>query len=152
VLSFERLAAICMLSTALLITQVHVFSRTAPQQKQKEVQPKLDIELIHSVDGHDLYRAYCASCHGMGAGGDGPVAPALKTQVPDLTLITRRSHGVFPSERVSRIISGEESPVAHGSREMPVWGPVFHQVEADQDWGNVRLQNLTRYLESIQKK
>ncbi len=23
----------------------------------------------------------------------------------------------------------------HGDREMPIWGPIFHQVEADQDWG-----------------
>jgi mono/diheme cytochrome c family protein len=33
---------------------------------------------------------------------------------------------------------------------MPIWGPIFHQVEADMDWGNVRLENLVNYLESIQ--
>jgi mono/diheme cytochrome c family protein len=33
---------------------------------------------------------------------------------------------------------------------MPVWGPVFHQVEADMDWGNVRIHNLVNFLESIQ--
>ena len=108
--------------------------------------------LIHSVEGNDLYRAYCASCHGISAHGDGPAAPALKAKVPDLTLIAKRNHGVFPSSRVTRTISGEETPSAHGSREMPIWGPVFHEVEVDQDWGNVRLQNLTQYLESVQKK
>jgi hypothetical protein len=27
--------------------------------------------------------------------------------------------------------------LAHGDREMPIWGPIFHEVEADQDWGEV---------------
>lgn len=51
---------------------------------------------------------------------------------------------------VRESIMGEQVVVAHGSREMPVWGPVFHQVEGDMDWGNVRLENLVKYLESIQ--
>lgn len=99
-----------------------------------------------------MYRAYCASCHGVEAHGDGPAAPALKTKVPDLTFIAKRNGGVFPADRVSNIISGDETPLAHGSREMPIWGPIFHQVEADQDWGHVRLKNLSKYLESIQRK
>jgi mono/diheme cytochrome c family protein len=39
---------------------------------------------------------------------------------------------------------------SHGSREMPVWGPIFHQVEEDVDRGYVRLDNLVKYLQSIQ--
>jgi hypothetical protein len=53
---------------------------------------------------------------------------------------------------VRRIIAGDENHAAHGSREMPVWGPVFHQIENDQDLGYVRLQNMTEYLISIQQK
>ena len=45
---------------------------------------------------------------------------------------------------------GEEALASHGSREMPIWGPIFHQIEADVDRGNVRLENLMKYLESIQ--
>jgi len=33
-----------------------------------------------------------------------------------------------------------------------VWEPIFHQVEEDQDFGDVRLQNLIKYLGSIQQK
>jgi mono/diheme cytochrome c family protein len=40
---------------------------------------------------------------------------------------------------------------SHGSREMPVWGPIFHQVEEDVDRGNVRVENLVEYLQSIQR-
>ncbi len=45
---------------------------------------------------------------------------------------------------------GDEVLSSHGSREMPIWGSIFHQIEEDVDWGNVRLENLVKYLESIQ--
>jgi mono/diheme cytochrome c family protein len=106
--------------------------------------------LIPSVKGPDLFRAYCASCHGVDAKGKGPAAPALKVSVPDLTLLSKRNLGQFPAAHVREVIMGGQVIVAHGSREMPIWGPIFHQVEGDQDWGNVRLENLVKYLASIQ--
>jgi len=106
--------------------------------------------LIQSVKGPDLFRAYCASCHGTDAKGKGPAAPALKARVPDLTLLSRRNRGQFPAAQVREEIVGEQVVAAHGSREMPIWGPIFHQVEGDQDWGEVRLENLVKYLASIQ--
>jgi mono/diheme cytochrome c family protein len=108
--------------------------------------------LIGSVEGPDLFRAYCASCHGADGKGNGPTAAALKTKPPDLTTISRRSGGKFPSQRVRDVIAGDNRLAAHGSREMPVWGPIFHQVERDRDWGYVRMESLTKYLESIQSK
>ena len=108
--------------------------------------------LIYSVKGPDLFRVYCASCHGSDGNGGGPVAPALKAKVPDLTVLAKNNGGKFPSVRVRKLIAGDEVLISHGSREMPVWGPIFHQIEADQDFGNVRLDNLTKYLESIQQK
>jgi hypothetical protein len=81
------------------------------------------------------------------------MATSLKTTPPDLTKINMRNGGKFPLARVQRIISGEESLAAgHGSREMPVWGPVFSQVAWDQDLGRVRVDNLARYLETLQAK
>jgi len=58
---------------------------------------------------------------------------------------------MFPAARVRRIIAGDDVSVSHGSREMPIWGPIFHQIENDQDLGYVRLQNVTEYLISLQK-
>jgi hypothetical protein len=73
--------------------------------------------------------------------------------VPDLTRIRQRNANTFPSVRVGEIISGEEfSTAAHGSREMPIWGPIFGQIAWDQDLGKVRIHNLARYLESLQRK
>jgi mono/diheme cytochrome c family protein len=108
--------------------------------------------LIQSVKGADLYHAYCASCHGVDGKGNGPVAPALNTRPSDLTTIAQRNGGVFPTDRIRKVIEGEELISAHGSSEMPVWGPIFHRVEWDQDLGSVRLQNVTKYLETIQQK
>jgi len=109
--------------------------------------------LIYSVKGPDLFRANCAACHGTDGKGVGPVAPTLKIKPADLTVIGKNNGGIFPEARVLKIISGDEpSLLSHGTREMPIWGPIFHQIEADQDFGNVRLQNLIKYLESIQAK
>jgi mono/diheme cytochrome c family protein len=120
-------------------------------QSQKSAQPDQQFQtLIRSTQGVDLFHAYCASCHGRDAKGRGPAAPALKATVPDLTLITRNNGGEFPADRIRRIISGEHVITSHGSREMPIWGPIFHQIEADIDRGNVRMENLIKYLESIQ--
>ena len=106
--------------------------------------------LINSVKGPELFQAYCASCHGLDAKGTGPAARALKAEVPDLTVLTRNNRGQFPTLHVRQMIVGDQVVAAHGSREMPIWGPIFHQIEEDQDFGNVRLANLVKYLESIQ--
>jgi len=105
------------------------------------------------LEGPKIFRMYCAACHGADGKGGGPVAGALKHGVPDLTSISRGNGGRFPRERVKAIIAGEEqSASAHGTREMPVFGPVFHDVEWDQDLGEVRLDNVTKYVESIQQR
>ena len=70
---------------------------------------------------------------------------------PDLTRISERNGGRFPAERVKNYISGESDIFAHGSREMPIWGPIFRQVDRDYELGEIRLRNVTIYLESLQK-
>jgi len=109
--------------------------------------------LIPSVEGSELYRAYCATCHGADAKGAGPMAQALKSSVPDLTLIARHNKGKFPAERVEAIISGDQGLItAHGSREMPVWGPIFSEIVWDREMSHVRIHNLAKYLEMIQAR
>ncbi len=107
--------------------------------------------LIVSIRGDNLYKVYCSSCHGENGKGNGPMAVWMKVQPSDLTRIAARNGGKFPLERVDRIISGEEAlPSGHGTRAMPIWGPVFSQVTRDQDLGRVRIDNLARYLRDIQ--
>ncbi len=109
---------------------------------------------IRPVEGATIFRNYCASCHGIDGRGKGPVARALKRDVPDLTRLSLRNGGACPGIHVRTIImfGGDELLSAHGSKEMPMWGSIFHEIEFDQDLGNVRLENVTKYLESIQRK
>jgi mono/diheme cytochrome c family protein len=108
---------------------------------------------IHGVDGPEIFKNHCATCHGSDGRGHGPVAADLKHTLPDLTTLTARNGGKFPLERVKQVIEGQaETPAAHGTREMPVWGPVFHEIDFDRDLGNVRMDAITKYLESLQKK
>jgi mono/diheme cytochrome c family protein len=72
--------------------------------------------------GTRLFHQYCASCHGETGNGNGPVAPYLNVKPSDLTTITDRHQGTFPEEQITRIIAGEENPLGHGTRTMPVWG------------------------------
>lgn len=103
-----------------------------------------------SVEGQALYGTYCAVCHGDDGKGGGPMAKVLKTLPPDLTHIWMRSGGRFSLERVQKIISGEAEVGAHGTSEMPLWGPIFSQGVWDQDLGRIRIYNLAKYLEKIQ--
>ena len=109
---------------------------------------------IRPVEGANIYRDFCASCHGHDGRGNGPFSRNLKQEVPDLTRLSRRNGGTFPVGRVrSKLAFGGDDPLpAHGSKAMPIWGPIFHQIEFDRDLGNVRLENVTKYVESIQRK
>src|ERR1700678_3031278 len=99
--------------------------------------------LVVPMQGAKLYQIYCASCHGEDAKGHGPMAVWLKVPPSDLTRIAVRNGGEFPLARVDRIISGETAVLSgHGTRVMPIWGPVFSQVTRDQDLGRVRIDNL----------
>ena len=52
-----------------------------------------DTPLISSIQGPALSKAYCASCHGTDAKGDGPMAKSLKVKPADLTRIAARNGG-----------------------------------------------------------
>ena len=118
-----------------------------------EKQEAESTHLIESIQGPALYKAYCAVCHGFDLKGAGPMAISLKSRVPDLTRIAERNGGVFPLLRIRKVIAGEEIlPTGHGTREMPVWGPIFSQVAWDVDLGRVRVDNLARYIQDMQAK
>jgi len=51
------------------------------------------------------------------------------------------------------VIDGNDSLVAHGSRDMPIWGDVFHRMDGSgPEMMKLRIANLTAYLKSIQAK
>ena len=116
---------------------------------------KLEVTGAHEkslIKGVDLYQAYCAVCHGKDGKGGGPAAAALKTMPSDLTQLSKTHGGKFPVGSVRNLLGGGESNPAHGSADMPIWGPVFRAMTPNESIAKLRVDNLVRYLESIQEK
>jgi mono/diheme cytochrome c family protein len=105
-----------------------------------------------SMRGEDLFRLYCATCHGRDGRGHGPVASSLKMAPSDLTQISARNNGLFPRARVEEALTGRQDVAAHGSSDMPVWGPIFSGLDNSEARVRVRIANLVAYVESIQRK
>jgi mono/diheme cytochrome c family protein len=99
--------------------------------------------------GKVSYESSCATCHGQSGRGDGPVSAELRTKPSDLTLIAKRNGGVFPAEILYRIIDGRKTIRAHGTYEMPVWGPVFLRSDPE-DVARSRILAIIAYLKSLQ--
>lgn len=114
--------------------------------------PQLPSLVLDSMYGPDLFGMYCATCHGRDGKGGGPVVGALKAAPPDLTLLSRRHQGVFPAREVEATIAGGRVVTAHGSDEMPVWGPIFRSLDPSDARAKARIRSLVAHIESIQQK
>lgn len=104
-------------------------------------------------DGAELFRTYCASCHGTTATGRGPATGSLRHTPPDITLLSKKNGGLFPAARVRRIIEGRDVE-SHGDRDMPIWGDAFRPTREGRTQGkaDARIAAIVRYLESIQQR
>jgi len=103
--------------------------------------------------GAMLYQRYCATCHGPDGAGDGPAAGALRDLPADLRRLAARHDGRYPQRLVRRSLDGRGMPLAHGTREMPIWG---RQWRRDGTAGNeaeidATIVKLNSYLRSIQE-
>jgi len=59
------------------------------------------------ASGSEMFKAYCASCHGVDGKGNGPAASAMKAPLPDLTQLSKKNGGTYPANHVAAIISGD---------------------------------------------
>ncbi len=64
----------------------------------------------------------CAACHGIDGKGRGPVSSQVKVPPADLTVLAKKNNGVFPFNSVYEVIDGRKVVIAHGTRDMPIWG------------------------------
>jgi len=120
----------------------------ASAQSTRQDLPPLAID---SLGATDSYVFYCAPCHGRSGKGDGPVAPSLRVRPADLSTLAERNGGVFPRERVAAYITGIGRPIAaHGTSEMPVWGPAFRALDASDTRAAVRVSAIVDHLQSLQ--
>jgi mono/diheme cytochrome c family protein len=132
-----------------ILTVLVVNGSAATAQSRIQRTPSISID---SLAGRDSFEMYCASCHGSTGRGDGPVARELRSGPADLTVLAQRHDGAFPRDRVRAIVSGVNEPMlsAHGTNEMPVWGPMFRMFESDARVRE-RIENLLTHLESLQR-
>ena len=81
------------------------------------------------------------------------MSKVMRKPPADLTKFAIQNGGVFPSERLRRIIDGRDVP-SHGDRDMPVWGITLRTSHDDGGYDSVeaRIDALVRYIQSLQER
>jgi mono/diheme cytochrome c family protein len=134
------------LSSALLFATFMIHANGRPTADQSQFPPS------YAPSGQELYHQFCAACHGADAKGNGPAASRLKSRPADLTALAKRHMGQFPSDYVASVLRFGLGPNAHGSSDMPTWGPIFQFIDKhDERAVQQRIRNLCTYLESLQE-
>ena len=136
------------------LSSILVLALAASPSIFAQSQPKVRIvraKYTPPSSGAQMYRAYCAACHGVNGDGNGPAAAALKSAPTDLTRLSERNSGKFPGLQVQQSISGDFATRAHGSPDMPSWGDIFKSL-SDRNVITLRVKNLTDYIATIQRQ
>ena len=121
------------------------------QSQSKEVK-KEPVQATSPSSGSEMFHSDCAPCHGADGKGNGPAAASLKNPPANLTQLAKKNDGKFPADHVTTVLRNGASG-AHGSSDMPIWGPLFSQVSSHDDaLVQMRISNLVHYLETIQEK
>ncbi len=144
---------VCLIVVCLLFAVSALAQTAAPAQSGSVKVKTTTAPYTDPTSGKDMYNAYCASCHGTDLKGNGPAAGAFKATPTDLTKLAAKNNGEFPALAVSNIILGDKTLAAHGTKDMPVWGPVFSSLsKRDQGQVMLRVHNLTEYIKQMQGK
>jgi mono/diheme cytochrome c family protein len=139
----RAIAGVGVLAALLWFTATTAFGQELPQPPAQQ-----------SYAGSELFKNYCAACHGTSAHGDGPLAANMKKPPPDLTQFAARNGGVFPAALVAQIIDGRQLVKGHGGPDMPVWGDAFKasRLGSSEESVQARIKALVEYLEHIQER
>jgi mono/diheme cytochrome c family protein len=146
---------ILSITAAIATLSLFVAAQAVKTDSSKDVASNTEIRKVVApqtspTKGEENYKAYCAACHGVSGKGDGPAATALKVPPTDLTRLAANAGGKFPTMHVETMIRNADNP-AHGSKDMPVWGPVFRSLSSgNQAQVELRVANLTKYIEAMQ--
>ena len=106
--------------------------------------------------GAQDYAAYCSACHGAAGKGDGELAAELAKKPADLTGLSAKNGGVFPTTRVMAQIWGYAGKKGQGV--MPDFGPLLDGELVLYDSGDgietptpIRLVQIAEYVKGLQK-
>ncbi|MCB1747823.1 MAG: cytochrome c [Gammaproteobacteria bacterium] len=119
-----------------------------------EAPPTPDTAYLPAADGAALYVEYCAVCHGSEGRGDGPLAGGLTVKPANLRRLGVSNGSEFPTARIAASIDGRDQPLAHGTREMPIWGEAFKRSQGAYGERRVaeRIDALVDYLRRLQER
>lgn len=146
VIKFISFVVILVVASTLVVTQDKAAEPT-PTVKH------VPIANVPSTSGKEMFNSYCAVCHGIDAKGGGPAAAALKTAPADLTVLARKNDGKFPAAHVASAIRGDSVMASHGSKDMPMWGPLFSGIsQGHESLVQQRIANLVDYIQTLQAK
>jgi mono/diheme cytochrome c family protein len=134
---------------ALLLVAGAASAKRKPSPKQERFPP------TYVPSGEQLYKQFCASCHGVDAKGRGPNADAPRRPPADLSTLTIRHSrdGKFPYAYVSDVLlfGPGINASTHGSADMPAWGPIFMFLDKRNEAAvRQRIKNVSDYLASLQ--
>jgi mono/diheme cytochrome c family protein len=136
-----------LLLCALLLIAGAACAQTQPKVDQNQLPPNF------VPTGKQMFKQYCAACHGLDAKGHGPARSTLKIPAADLTTLAKRHGGDFPRDYVENILRFGPGVAAHGSSDMPTWGPIFQYMDNfNQPIVQQRIKNLVDYIISLQEK
>jgi mono/diheme cytochrome c family protein len=141
-------------STVLVFALLFSVSAVAiAQEAAKKTVKKEPIKSSSPASGKEMFEQYCAACHGKEGTGNGPAASVFKTPPTDLSTLSKRNSGKFPEDHVASVLRFGVKTPAHGSSDMPTWGPLFSTVSGSSAAVvQLRISNLIHYLETLQKK
>jgi mono/diheme cytochrome c family protein len=143
----RMIVGIALAAGLILLAANPAAAQDNPQIKKEPIQQ------TNAASGADMFKAYCSPCHGKDAKGDGPAAVDLKVGPPDLTVLAQKNGGKFPADMVASVLRNGVKAPAHGTAEMPTWGPLFQALNrADTSQVEMRISNLTKYIKSLQVK
>ncbi len=150
-MSFTRYLGLALAGILVAATSIALMGQADPQTEK--TMKKVPISRSKPDSGAQMWKDYCASCHGATGTGDGPAAEILKSPPADLTLLAKQNNGKFPTEHFESILKFGSGGHAHGTSDMPVWGPLFRSLDPQHDsLVQLRMHNLSKYVESLQQK
>jgi mono/diheme cytochrome c family protein len=136
-----------------VVLRVVILVVFAASGEGKPAAQKVQTEMPNVAAGKKTYMEYCAACHGDDGRGMGPAASALKRPPSDLATLANRHGGKFPEDYVAGIVRFGKPVQAHGSSDMPVWGPIFNVRDKFNEVAvRRRIKNLCDYLATLQEK
>lgn len=150
----KRLTGIVVAAGLLIAASALAFAgQGAMGAQEKEGAPIKKVQMPHSKpeSGAQMFKDYCAVCHGVDGRGDGPAAEYLKAPLPNLRTLAKRNDGKYPDTKVAAVLQFRSTNKAHGTLDMPLWGDLFRQ-EGGRGIAALRVANLSKHVETLQDK